>query len=336
MNDVPNTMQVIDISKPGGPEVLELAERETPSPRAGEVLIENFATSVNRLDVFQREGNYPVPPGASDILGLDAAGRVVAVGEGVSTPAIGDEVCALLAGGSYAEYCTAPSGSCLPIPKGLDYIQAAALPETFFTVWSNVFDRGALQPGERLLVHGGSSGIGTTAIQMAANLGATVYTTAGNAEKCALCEELGASRAINYRDEDFVAVVKDLTQGKGVNVILDMVGGDYVARNIDALAVEGRLVQIALLAGNEATIKYMPIMLKRLTLTGSTLRAREPAFKAAIADKLREHVWPLLEQGKIRPIVETVLPLAEAGEAHRLLVGGENRGKIVLRIRATD
>jgi len=326
-------MQAVEISEPGGPEVLQLTERETPYPQAGEVLIENFATSVNRLDVFQREGNYPIPPGVTDIPGLDAAGRVVAVGEGVSDVGIGDDVCALLAGGSYAQYCTAPSGSCLPIPRGLDFIQAAALPETFFTVWSNVFDRGKLLEGETLLVHGGTSGIGTTAIQIAANLGATVFTTAGSAEKCALCEELGARRAINYREEDFVAAVKEATDGAGVDVILDMVGGEYLARNIDALAVDGRLVQIALLGGSDARIKYAPVMLKRLTITGSTLRAREPAFKAAIAGKLREQVWPLLEQGKVRPIIETVLPLAEAAEAHRQLVSGENRGKIVLRIR---
>jgi putative PIG3 family NAD(P)H quinone oxidoreductase len=328
-------MQAVEISEPGGPDVLQLTERETPRPQAGEVLIENIATSVNRLDVFQREGNYPLPPGVTDIPGLDASGRVVAVGAGVTQVGVGDAVCALLAGGSYAEYCVAPAGSCLPIPDGLDFIQAAALPETFFTVWSNVFDRGGLQAGETLLVHGGTSGIGTTAIQIATNLGATVFTTAGSAEKCALCEELGATRAINYREEDFVAVVKETTGGAGVNVILDMVGGEYLARNIDALAVDGRLVQIALLGGSDAKIKYAQVMLKRLTITGSTLRGREPEFKEAIANRLLEKVWPLLEQGKVRPIIETVLPLARAGDAHRLLVSGENRGKIVLRVRDT-
>lgn len=333
MTDIPAKMQAIVITEPGEPEVLQLAERDTPRPGPGEVLIENYATSVNRPDVFQREGSYPPPPGVTDIPGLDAAGRILAVGEGVTRPAPGDAVCALVAGGGYAQYCVAPAGSCLPVPDGLDFGEAAALPETFFTVWSNVFDRGRLQRGQSLLVHGGSSGIGTTAIQMAASLGATVYTTAGNAEKCTLCEELGARRAINYREEDFVAVIKEETGGAGVNVILDMVGGDYVARNISALATEGVLVQIALLGGSAAKIQVAPVMMKRLTLTGSTLRAREPAFKAAIADKLREHVWPLIAQGRIKPIVETVLAFGEAAEAHRLLVSGANRGKIVLRIR---
>jgi putative PIG3 family NAD(P)H quinone oxidoreductase len=333
MAEFPERMKAVEITTHGGPEVLKLVDRDTPRPGPGEVLIENESTSVNRLDVFQREGVYPVPPGVTDIPGLDAAGRVVALGEGVTGIGVGDRVCALLSGGGYAEYCVAPAAACLPIPRGLDAVQASTLPETAFTVWSNVFDRAGLREGETLLVHGGSSGIGTTAIQMASGLGARVLTTAGSDEKCGFCRDLGAERAINYRTEDFVEAVREATDGQGVNVILDIVGGEYLARNVEALAVEGRLVQIALLGGADVHFNYAPVMLKRLTLTGSTLRARPPEFKGAIASNLRQHVWPLIEAGRMRPIVETVLPLSDVAEAHRLIVSGGNRGKIALRIR---
>jgi len=329
---LPRTMKAVEITKFGGPEVLELVDRPVPTPAPGEVLIETFAASVNRLDVFQREGIYPIPPGASDIPGLDAAGRVVAVGERVAGLKVGDEVCALLTGGGYAEYCLAPADVCLPIPGGLAAVDASALPEACFTVWSNVFDTAGLTEGQSLLVHGGSSGIGTTAIQMAKGLGARVFTTAGSVEKCALCRELGADLAVNYREEDFVKAVRDATGGTGVDVVFDIVGGDYMARNLDALAVEGRLVQIALLGGAEVSFNYGQVMMKRLVLTGSTLRGRPVPFKAAIAANLAARVWPLIEQGRLRPVVETVLPLREVAEAHRLIVSGHNKGKIVLRI----
>ena len=319
-------MKVTEIAESGGPEVLCAAIRATPEPGHGEVLIEVAAAGVNRPDVLQRQGGYPPPPGASDIPGLEVAGTIVARGAGVSTLSIGDRVCALVTGGGYAEYCPAPAAQVLPVPAGLDMIEAAALPETFFTVWSNVFDRGRLQPGERFLVHGGSSGIGTVAIQLARAFEARVFATAGSAEKCAACERLGAERAINYRDE------KALTGGVGLDLILDMVGGDYIQRNIAALATEGRLVQIAFLAGANVELNLMPLMLKRLTLTGATLRARAIEDKAAIADALRARVWPLLESGRVRPVIDSTVALADAAKAHERMESGEHIGKIVLTV----
>lgn len=328
-NPIPAMMTAIEIREPGGPEVLAPGQRPTPQPGAGEVLIEVAAAGVNRPDVLQRVGGYPPPPGASDIPGLEVAGRIVALGDGVSEWQLGDSVTALVAGGGYAEYCTAPAAQCLPIPRGLDMVQAAALPETFYTVWTNVFDRGRLAAGESLLIHGGSSGIGTTAIQLARAFGARVFVTAGSAEKCQACEKLGAERAINYREEDFVAVIKELT-GDGVNVVLDMVGGDYIKRNIKALAPDGRLCFIAFLGGSKAEVDFLPVMLNRITISGSTLRPRSVAFKAAIAQNLKEKVWPLIESGTIKPVVHQTFPLAEAAEAHRLMESSGHIGKIVL------
>ena len=328
---VPTTMTAIEIREPGGPDVLVPASRPVPEPGAGEVLIRVAAAGINRPDVLQRTGGYPPPPGASDIPGLEVAGEIVALGDAVKGCKLGDQVMALVAGGGYAEYCAAPAAQCLPIPKGLDMVQAAAMPETFFTVWTNVFDRGRLKAGESFLVHGGSSGIGTTAIQLAHAFGARVFTTAGSAEKCAACVKLGAERAINYRDEDFVTVVRDATEGAGVDVILDMVGGDYIARNIKALAPEGRLCQIAFLGGSKAEIDFLPVMLKRLTLSGSTLRPRPVAFKAEIARSLAEKVWPLVEKGQVKPVIFKTLPLAEAAAAHRLMESSAHIGKIVLQ-----
>jgi NADPH2:quinone reductase len=279
---------------------------------------------------MQREGKYPPPPGASDIPGLEVAGSIAALGSGVEDRNVGDTVCALVAGGGYAEYCLAPVPQCLPLPRGVDVIAAAGMPETFFTVWTNVFERGRLGAGETLLVHGGSSGIGTTAIQMAVALGAKVLTTAGSAEKCAACERLGAERAINYWTEDFVQVVKDATAGRGVDVVLDIVGGEYLSRNIEALAVEGRLVQIAVLGGARADINLARLMQRRLTLTGSTLRPRAVSEKGAIADSLKKTVWPLVEQGRIRPVIHATFPLVRAADAHRTMERGEHIGKLVL------
>lgn len=323
---LPETMTCIEIQDGE----LIPAKRALPQPAAGEVLIEVAAAGINRPDVLQRQGAYPPPPGASDIPGLEIAGEVVALGENVSGLSLGDEVLALVTGGGYAEYCTAPARQCLPIPKGLEMDEAAAIPETFFTVWSNVFDRAGLKPGETLLVHGGSSGIGTTAIQLAHALGSTVITTAGNDEKCGACDVLGADLTINYREQDFVAEVKDFTDGRGVDVILDMVGGDYVQRNLKALAVEGRLVNIAYLQGSKVEVDLKPVMLKRLTLTGSTLRARDIDFKAAIADNLRKHVWPLIESESVAPFIHATFSLAEAQQAHELMESSEHIGKIVL------
>ncbi|MFQ5959665.1 MAG: NAD(P)H-quinone oxidoreductase, partial [Alphaproteobacteria bacterium] len=286
----------------------------------------------NRPDVLQRTGGYPPPPGAPDVPGLEIAGTVAALGPGVAGWKRGDALCALVAGGGYAEYCAAPAAQCLPVPAGFDMVKAAALPETFFTVWTNVFQRGRLAGGERFLVHGGSSGIGTTAIQIAAARGARVFATAGSAEKCAACERLGAERAINYRDEDFVAVVKELTQGEGVDVILDMVGGDYIARDIAALRPEGRLVFIAFLGGSGVELDFLPLMLKRITVTGSTLRPRSIEEKGAIAAELRAEVWPLLDAGTIAPVIDSTYPLAEAAEAHRRMESGAHIGKIVLTV----
>ena len=325
-------MTAIEIVRPGPPDVLVPTRRPTPEPAAGEVLIQVAAAGVNRPDVLQRTGHYPVPPGASDIPGLEVSGRIVAVGPGVETWKVGDAVCALLAGGGYAEYAAAPAPQCLPVPAGLDAVSAAAMPETFFTVWSNVFDRGRLAAGETLLVHGGSSGIGTTAIQMAVALGATVLATAGSAEKCAACLRLGATRAVNYRTEDFVREVADATGGRGVDVVLDMVGGDYFPRNLETLAVEGRLVQIALLHGGKAELNLWRMMQRRLTLTGSTLRPRAIAEKGAIAAELRRVVWPLVERGRIAPVIHATFPLAGAAEAHRTMEAGHHIGKLVLTV----
>ena len=326
---LPDRMTAIEIETPGGPEVLVPGERPVPAPGMGEVLIRVAAAGVNRPDVLQRQGGYPPPPGASDIPGLEVAGRVVALGPEAGGLQPGDEVTALVTGGGYAAYCAAPVPQCLPVPKGLSPIEAAAIPETFFTVWTNVFDRGRLQAGESLLVHGGSSGIGTTAIQLAAALGSRVFATAGSAEKCRACEALGAERAINYREADFVEVVKAAT-GRGADVILDMVGGDYIQRNLKALAPEGRLCYIAFLGGSKAEVDLLPLMLKRLSITGSTLRARDVAFKGAIARNLRETVWPLIEAGRVKPVIHRTFPLSEAAEAHRLMESSAHIGKIVL------
>ena len=325
-------MIAIEIREPGEPDVLVPVERPRPSPGSGEVLIKVAAAGVNRPDVFQRRGRYPPPPGASDIPGLEVAGTIEALGADVREWRVGDTVCALVAGGGYAEYCTAPAPQVLPVPRGLDVVAAAAIPETFFTVWTNVFERGRLRSGESILVHGGSSGIGTTAIQIARALGARVFATAGTAEKCAACERLGAERCINYREADFVDVINKLTGGRGVDVVLDMVGGEYFPRNVDVLAVEGRLVEIATLHGMKAELNIQTIMQRRLTVTGSTLRARPVAEKGAIARAVREHVWPLVESGAVTPIVFKTFPLRDAAAAHRLMESGEHIGKIVLTI----
>ncbi len=332
MTSIPSSMTAIEITTPGGPDVLKPLTMPTPAPGAGEVLIKVAAAGVNRPDVLQRIGAYPPPPGASEIPGLEIAGEVVALGEGASLWKTGDKVCALVAGGGYAEYCCVHETNALPVPDGLTMAEAAGVPETFFTVWTNVFERGALKPGESLLVHGGSSGIGTTAIQIASQLGSTVYTTAGSADKCAACEELGAERAINYREEDFVEVLKQATGKKGVDVILDMVGGDYIQRNIKAAARDGRIVNIAFLNGSKAEVDFMMVMLKRLTLTGSTLRIRPIADKAAIASALKKTVWPLIEAGKVKPQLFKTFPLAQADKAHALMETSAHIGKIVLEV----
>ena len=330
---VPASMKAIEIVEPGGPEMLRPCTRPVPEPAEGEVLVKVAAAGVNFPDVAQRRGSYPPPPGASDLPGLELSGEVAALGPGVSGPAPGDAVCALASGGGYAEYCAVPVPQCLPVPDGLDMVEAAALPETFFTVWTNLFDGGRLKAGETVLIHGGSGGIGTAAIQIARAFGARVFATARTAEKCAFCEKLGAERAINYAEEDFVAVVRELTEKRGVELILDMVGGDYLARNIRALAVEGRLVQIAVLEGAEATIPLGLLMVKRLILTGSTLRPRTVARKGAIADALRENVWPLLAAGRVRPVIHTTFALDEAARAHALMESSAHIGKIVLTVR---
>jgi putative PIG3 family NAD(P)H quinone oxidoreductase len=312
--------------------VLVAAERPTPEPGPGEVLIRVAAAGVNRPDVMQRQGRYPPPPGASDVPGLEVAGAVAAVGDGVPEWKAGDRVCALVSGGGYADYCVAPAPQCLPVPGPLDEVQAAALPETFFTVWTNVFERGRLASGETLLVHGGSSGIGTTAIQLARAMGARVLATAGSKAKCDACLALGALRAIPYRDEDFVAAVLEETAGRGADVVLDMVGGAYVARDLDALAIDGRLVLIALQGGSNAELSLLPLLQRRLTITGSTLRPRSVAEKGRIADALRANVWPLLESGRVRPVIDSAFPLERAADAHRRMESGEHVGKIVLRV----
>ena len=332
MNALPSQMTAIEIAEPGGPDVLRAVARPLPALRDDEVLVKVAAAGVNRPDVSQRKGGYPPPPGASDLPGLEIAGEIVAVAPGAERWKIGDKVCALVTGGGYAEYCAAPAGQCLPWPDGFDAVRAAALPETFFTVWSNLAQRAKLAAGETLLVHGGSSGIGTTAIQIAGLLGATVFVTAGSDEKCAACLKLGAARAINYRTEDFVETVKAATDGKGANVILDMVGGDYIARDIAALAPDGRLVFIAFQKGRKAEIDFQTIMLKRLTVTGSTLRPRDVAFKSAVARELEARVWPALSSGRVAPLIHATFPLAQAADAHRLMEAGAHIGKIVLTV----
>ena len=332
MPPLPERMTVIEIRGRGGPEVLQLGSRPLPEPARDEVLIRIAAAGVNRPDVMQCQGHHPPPPGASDIPGLEAAGEVVALGAGVTDRRGGDPVTALLAGGGYAEYCTVPAPQVLPLPRGLDWVRGAALPETFFTVWTNLFRRAGLQAGERVLIHGGASGIGTTAIQLAHAFGARVFATAGSPEKCAACEKLGAQRAIDYREEDFVTVVKEATSGEGVDVILDMVGGDYLARNMTALRREGRLVNIAYLKGAKTEIDLKPLLVKRLTITGSTLRIRSVEEKGRIARELYREVWPLIESGRVAPVIDQTFPLEDAAKAHRLMLASGHIGKIVLTL----
>ena len=332
MTTIPKTMTAIDPAQPGGPEVLEPVERPVPSPGPGEVLIRVEAAGVNRPDVMQRLGFYPPPPGAPTIPGLEVAGTVAALGAGVDGLAPGDRICALVAGGGYAQYCAAPAGQCLPVPGAFSMIEAAAMPETFFTVWSNLFQRGGAREGERVLVHGGTSGIGTTAILLGKVFGLEVIVTAGSPEKCARALDIGAAHAIDYRTRDFVEEVARITGGKGVDVILDMIGGDDAPRNLACLAEDGRHVSIAIQRGPRAELSLLDIMRKRLTFTGSTLRARDTAFKSAIAAELREKVWPKLETGKIRPIIDSVHPLEKAAEAHRRIDSGDHVGKIVLEV----
>ena len=332
MTALPDAMTVVEIVGAGPPEVLRPARRPLPRPGAGAVLIRVAAAGVNYPDLLQRQGKYPPPPGASDVPGLEVAGEVVAVGDGTPGVCVGERVCALVTGGGYAEYCVAPAPQCLPVPKGLDEVAAAAIPETFFTVWANVFDRGALRSGETLLVHGGAGGIGTTAIQLGRAFGARVFATAGSAEKCAVCESLGADKAIDYRRADFAAVVRELTGGRGVDVILDILGGEDTPRNIQSLAVGGRLLQIAFLKGSRVELDLAPILQRRLTLTGSTLRPRSVEEKGAIAWALRGSVWPMVERGTVRPLVHQTFPLAQAAEAHRLLESRGHVGKIVLTV----
>ena len=336
-------MRAIHITQPGPPDVLRLVDRPDPHPGPGEVLIDVAAAGVNRPDLMQREGRYPPPKGTTDIPGLEVAGRVIALGppddDGAPRSAsgqpwlIGDEVCALVAGGGYAERCVAPGVQCLPVPAGLTLIEAAAVPETFFTVWTNVFDRGRLAAGEWLLVHGGTSGIGTTAIQLAAARGATVLATAGSADKCRACERLGAVRGIDYRAEDFVPAVGAATNGRGVDVVLDIIGGDYTPRNLECLARDGRLVQIGVMGGESTTVSLRRLLMNRLTITGSTLRIRTPREKGAIAAALERDVWPLVISGAVRPVVDGVFPLSAAADAHRRLESGAVVGKVVLQTR---
>src|SRR5471030_1466174 len=333
MSKLPDTMTAIEISEFGGPEVLKPTTRPMPVPRAGEVLIEVAAAGVNRPDASQRQGSYPPPPGASDLPGLEVAGKIVAIGLGVHGLSIGQEVCALVNGGGYAAYCATPALQVLPAPKGLSLVEAAALPETFFTVWANLFERGRFQRGESVLIHGGTSGIGTTAIQLARALGAgKIFTTAGSHEKCQACEKLGADVAIQYKHEDFAPIVKEKTCGHGVDIVLDMLGGDYMQRNLHVLAVEGRLVMIAYMRGAKVEINFQPMSTKRLTITGSTLRPRTTEQKGAIAAGLLKNVWPLLAAGKVKPVIYKTFPLNEAAAAHRLLESSEHIGKIVLTV----
>ncbi len=330
MTSLPEKMTAIAITEPGGPEVLEPTEMVPPKPGANQILVKVEAAGINRPDVMQRQGLYPPPPGASEIPGLEIAGEIVARGEGAERFGIGDRVTALVTGGGYAQYCVAEEQIALPYPKGFDAVRAAALPETFFTVWHNVFYRGGLMAGESILIHGGTSGIGTTAIQLAKAFGATVLTTAGSAEKCTACEELGADLAINYRDQDFVERVKDATDGKGVNFILDMVGGDYIQKNLNCVAEDGRIHQIAFLHGPKATVDFTRLMIRRATFTGSTLRPRPVTVKAQLARGLEEQVWPLLESGKVKPIIDSTFPLEKASDAHRRMEESAHIGKIIL------
>jgi NADPH2:quinone reductase len=332
MTELPSRMTAIGIREPGGPDVLESQERPVPQPQAGEILIKVAAAGVNRPDVMQRKGLYPPPAGAPDIPGLEVAGQVAALGPEARLWKVGDAVTALVPGGGYAQYCVAHESHALPVPPGHSLVDAAAIPETFFTVWHNVFERGGLQPGETLLVHGGSSGIGTTAIQLGKAFGARVITTAGSAEKCEACRKLGADLAIDYKTEDFVALTKEATQGRGADVILDMVGGDYVERNYEAAAVEGRIVQIAFQASPKATVNFSRIMLKRLHHTGSTLRSRSTQDKAAIARAIEQQVLPLLAAGRVKPIIDSTFPLAEAAKAHARMESSAHIGKIVLTL----
>jgi NADPH2:quinone reductase len=330
MATIPDTMRAVIAKGAGGPDVLEIATRPVPRPGDGEILVKIAACGVNRPDVLQRQGGYPPPPGAPDILGLEIAGEVVAAGPGASRFAVGDSVMGLVAGGGYAEFAVVHETNALPVPAGLPLTEAGAVPETYFTVWTNVFDRGRLQPGEVLLVHGGTSGIGTTAIQLAKAFGAKVIATAGNPAKCDACLKLGADRAINYRETDFVGAVKDATQGRGADVVLDMVGGGYIPRNYEAAAQDGRIVQIAFLEGSKVEIDFLRLMLKRLTHTGSTLRSRSVAEKAAIAQALEARVLPLLAQGKCRPVMDSRFALDDVRAAHARMDGGSHIGKIVL------
>lgn len=333
MAALPETITAIEIANPGGPEVLRPVARPMPTPGAGEVLIAVAAAGINRPDIMQRKGQYPPPPGASDIPGIEVAGKVAAIGLGVRHLKIGDEVCALVTGGGYATYCVAPEPQCLPVPKSFSMVEAAAMPETFFTVWHNVFERGDLKAGKSILIHGGSSGIGTVAIQLAKAFGAgAIFATAGNFDKRSACEKLGATRGIDYKHEDFVQVIREATANRGVDVILDMIGGDYIQKNLSILAVEGRHVSIATQHGVVAEVNFVSIMSKRLTLTGSGLRPRSVEDKGAIAAALRQKVWPLLETGKVKPVIYRTFPLAEAGEAHRLLESSSHIGKIVLSV----
>ena len=331
MNNTSKSMKYIKIEEHGGPEVLKVDSMPIPKPGPGEVLILVAAAGVNRPDVMQRNGHYPPPPGATDVLGLEVSGTIVGAGDNVTEPAVGDEVCALVVSGGYAEYCLAAASLCLSIPGGISLGEAAGIPETFFTVWTNIFERGHLKSGESILVHGGSSGIGTTAIQLGKAFGSTVYTTAGTAEKCEFCEKLGADAAFNYHKKDFSEEIKNLTDGKGVDLILDMVGGPYFPKNIGLLAVEGRLVQIALMQGSKAEVDFLSLMLKRVTLTGSTLRPRTVEQKSEIAQALRKNVWPLLESRAVRPIIHQTFPLEQAAEAHRLMESSTHIGKILLK-----
>ena len=327
---IPEVMAAIEIEEPGGPETLRPAMRPVPQPGPGEVLIRVAAAGVNRPDVMQRLGHYPPPPGASDLPGLEVSGTIAALGEGVTRWREGDAVCALLAGGGYAEFAVAPVGQCLPVPRGVALDEAAALPETFFTVWSNLFERGYAAPGETVLVHGGTSGIGTTAIQLCRAFDLRILVTCGSDEKCRIAEEIGADAAINYRAEDFVERVRELTDGRGVDVVLDMIGGDYVPKNLSLLAPDGRHVSIAVQRGNRTEIKLFDIMVRRLMLTGSTLRARSVAFKSALAASLEQEVWPLFERGQLRPIIDSRFALRDAAEAHRRMEEGLHVGKILL------
>ena len=331
-NVLPREMKVIEIAAPGGPEQLKIALRTVPQPGVREVLVQVAAAGVNRPDVMQRQGRYPPPAGASDIPGMEVAGEIVALGSNVAGLSIGDQITALLPGGGYAEYAVAAAPLCLPVPRGLTMVEAAALPETYFTVWTNVFERGRCKAGDNVLIHGGTSGIGTTAIQLATALGARVYATAGSDDKARACERLGAVRGINYRTEDFVEVIRRDTLGKGVDVILDMVGGDYFDRNLQVAAVEGRLVIIAMLGGSRAELKLNTLLMKRLTVTGSTLRSRTVEEKAAVADAVRSNVWPLLVSGRVRPVIHATFPLAEAAAAHALMESSNHIGKIVLTV----